>query len=392
VSTLLVTMLAAASVLLPSGDPEVLDLEGVFVEHDPVVIAYRPEAYTGEIEVLEAVTSGPVEKGQMLVRLCSTNCDEKIAQAELDLVTARTRLLRLQEEAQRAEETSQLEFLQADLRVVDAERALVEKVTIDAPRRLFSSEDRVRNLEVVREEAEEEFRVLVRVYEADEVIEDAERISMESRRRRLERGNLLRPHVIARYEILRDITIPREIVKLEHAVRKAKHARDLLRATSALRLAQARHELSKSELAFRRQQESFEKLARDREALTIKAPVDGIAIAGSYRGRWTSLDESARRLRPGARVSPDQVLFTIVQSAPRIVRASIPENRLFEISVGQEATLVPTAVPLVSLPATVIRIVPYSSDGQHEVWLCARTRHERLFPGSTCRVKIARKR
>lgn len=381
---------AADRVVIVKREPFVvtLDLEGVFHERHPVVLQYRPEADMDPVEVIEAVVPGRVEKGQILARLRSATLDQKIRTTEVDVAAGRARLQRLEEESRRADDARQLRLARSDLDVEDAKRDLDALVTIDAPQRLRSSEEQVRDWDVLRQEREETFQILVRMYKADGVLETTEKMDIESNKRRLDRRLLARPRVLARHEILKNITIPREVAALEFALRKARHARDLLRATSALQIEQKRNQLMKHELDQVRLEKKLDSLKHDREALTIRAPIDGYAIAGHYDGQWKALAEAARRLRVGARVSAHDVLYTIVQSAPKFVRTSVPENMLFAISEDQGATLIPIAVPDVTLPAVVTRVVGYSEDGQFGVWLRARTRHERLFPGSRCRVKI----
>ena len=363
-----------------------LDLHGVFDESDPRVIAYNPEVFTGEVRLAEARSPGAVEKGQILVRLHAEALDEKVREAELDLAASGNHVLRSKEQARTAGEALEIRLLQSKMQLAVAQRALDEQDTIGFPQRLEQSEDRVKNWEIQRKESELEFQVLVGMYEADEVIEPAERLSIEQRQRSLDRNLLGHPYVIARHDVLKRVTIPRERAALELAVRKAKHARDLLQATSSTQVAQSNHELAQAELALKRKQKTLSALRRDRDALTIVAPIEGHAIAGHYRGEWLALDETAPR--PGSLVSSGQVLFTIVQSAPKAVRAAIPEAMLYQMRAGQEATLVPTSTEGVSLRAEVTRIAPYSIDGRFEIWLEARTRHRRLYPGSTCRVRI----
>jgi multidrug resistance efflux pump len=365
-----------------------LDVAGVFHERNPVVLRYRPKANLNRTEVIEAAAPGRVEKGQVLVRLRSPALDEKIRSTENDIAANRGRLQRLTEESRRAEIVRQLRLARSDLEVLDAQRALKVLVTINAPQRLRSSEERVRDWDVLQGEREESFQIRVRMYQADGVIETTERMDIESHQRRLVRSRLGRPRVVDRHKILKTITIPREVTDLELALRKAKHSRDLLQASSAQQVEQKRHQLVKHERDLRRQDQQLDKLKHDRKALTVRAPVDGYAIAGHYDGRWQALAETEHRLRPGARVAARDVLYTIVQSAPKLVRTAVPENMLFAVSEAQEATLIPTAVPSVKLPAVVTRVVGYSENGKFGVWLYARTRHERLFPGSTCRVKI----
>ena len=52
-----------------------LELSGTYVPRDAKEVAYRPEAYGGELEVVEAVEAGPVVKGQTLVRFETDKID-----------------------------------------------------------------------------------------------------------------------------------------------------------------------------------------------------------------------------------------------------------------------------------------------------------------------------
>ena len=365
-----------------------IEVDGVFHEREPVVLAHRPEAAIGDVRIVEAVAPGPVAKGQVLARLEAPDLDWRIRQAELDLDLARIRLARQREEVRRIEETKRLELRRAELKLADAEHALDLFRTVEAPRRLRGSELTVELWDVQWAEAEEEHQVLVRMYEADGVIETRERMDMEARRRNLDRALQRKPSVAARHEILGEVTLPGELAALEFAVRKARHARDLAARTIAPEIERSRDALVKSELALRRQERALETLRLSLDMLTITAPVHGFAFAGHYHGGWKTLDPGHRVLRPGTPVSSGQVLFTIVQAAPKLVRATVPEARLLEVREEQEATLIPTAAGDVSLPARVTHVERPCSDGSFTVWLDARTRHERLFPGSTCRVRM----
>lgn len=372
----------------PAGDDGTLVVRGVFDEVAPAVVTFRPESTGWEATVIEARAEGPVSKGDVLVRLQADGLAEKIRLAEIDLAANYRKLLITRGETRLAASEMELKLKSAGMRVAASQRTLDEKVKINAPQRLKRSAEGVRDWQIQRKENEEQFQVLLGMYQADEVLEPTERMDLEIQQRGLDRQLLGRSRVIERHDVLKNFTIPREISTLELGLRKVTHARDALRSTADLLVAQAGLSLARSEHDFKRQEHALQALMRDREALTMVAPAAGYAVAGHYAGKWQALQAASERTRTGAQVSAGQVLFTIVQAAPSLVRASIPESALFQVQVGQAATLVPTSAADVSLPATVTRIARYSNKGEFEIWLRARTRHKRLFPGNTCQVRI----
>ena len=64
------------------------------------------------------------------------------------------------------------------------------------------------------------------------------------------------------------------------------------------------------------------------------------------------------------------------------------EAELLRLHPGQTAELSPTAAPAIALAASVTQVEPVVSDGRFALWLKAHVRHERVFPGGTCRVRV----
>jgi hypothetical protein len=369
--------------------PVTIAADGVFVAPDATPVVYRPEASTAELEVVEAIEPGPVARGQCLLRFSTVRIDEQIRDAELELRCERARVLIQRQTVERADAAARIEIDRLDLDLAAAERALDALVTLRAPERLDRSESRLRDWEIERAEREQEFKILKDMYDADHVLEPAEKLDLESQRRRLDRASERHPRDVARHELLRDITIPREKAALELAVLKARLARDGKQATARALVAVQQAELESAEAALARHEEALAKLRRDREALTVTAAADGIAIPGRLvDGVWSDVVETERMLRPGARLEAGRVLFTIVQPA-NVVRTSIPEDRLLEVREGQDAVVLLGAASDIAMRATVTRVSPYGVDGRFQVWLTTSARHQRTLPGASCKVRIA---
>ena len=373
----------------PVRSAESLELDGLFEERAPVVLTFQPLSNVGPVTVAEAVPPGPVNEGDVLVRLEAPELDRRIREQELALSLQRIRLERQREQVRLVDETQALKLLEAERALARAEHAHETLRYVSMPQQLFNRERQVRDWDTVRAEAEEQFRLVVEMYEADDTVETTERMDMDMRRRSLDRRELSRPWAMARFEIFRDQTIPAQLADSELSVRRARHARDLARSTSEHRARLSRLGLEKGELELRLEERKLERLRRDREALTVTAPAHGFAVAGHYDGRWTSKGDLGASMKHESRVSPGQVLYSIVQPAPKRIRVTVPEASLLEVRIGQSATWSATASPNAWLPAEVTEIDPVVRGGRFTVWLTARVRHERLLPGSTCRVRFA---
>ncbi len=154
-------------------------------------------------------------------------------------------------------------------------------------------------------------------------------------------------------------------------------------------LGKQRLELEKQKLQFAQSEERLRKLREDREAMTIKAPADGIVYYGKcVRGKWTGTGGEA--LRRGDPIVPNQVLMTLVQPRPMIVRITVPEAQVEHIRGGEQAVVEPTALPNARLPAIVHQVggVPLTNGGFDGVLSVALEGRDALMPGMNCDVKF----
>ena len=88
-----------------------------------------------------------------------------------------------------------------------------------------------------------------------------------------------------------------------------------------------RLEVEKLQVARDQGEEKLKKLISDREAMIVKAPIDGIVYYGrSVRGKWSAM--SVETLRRGAPIMPNDVFMTVVQTRPLTIRTTVPESQV----------------------------------------------------------------
>src|SRR5262249_11238000 len=109
-------------------------------------------------------------------------------------------------------------------------------------------------------------------------------------------------------------------IKHAHDLDKARKTLAPLTAQKRASLVKVRHDLEKNAVR-------LERLKKDREALTIRAPIDGLAYHGKFhQGRWSLTESLASKLVPHGTVSADEVFLTVVNPRPVVVHLTIDEK------------------------------------------------------------------
>ena len=82
-----------------------------------------------------------------------------------------------------------------------------------------------------------------------------------------------------------------------------------------LLMSKHRLEVEKLQVPADQAEEQLKKLVADRDAMIVKAPIDGIVYYGSaVRGKWSAA--SVETLRRGDSILPNEVFMTVVQTRP----------------------------------------------------------------------------
>jgi multidrug resistance efflux pump len=369
-----------------------LTLDGVFDAVGAEEVAWRPATKRGNDEehpILEVAPFGPVQAGQTLLRLDTSDVDEEIATAEADLAVARASLAQKVEEVARKKEENDAAVERA---VADARRADEALSTFEKEQAPLRREQAALELERVKDsitDQKEELAQLEKMYKADDLVEETEEIVMKRAKRALERSTTSLGHEERSQALLLRFELPREEEALRLDRRKTAAEADLARATASATVAAAEADLAKERLDLGTKEKALGKLRKDREGMTLKAPAAGVALPGPLaRGHWTSPRDTAQALRVGGRAGPNSVYFTIVKPGAVEVLSSIEEGSVLDVKAGTSAVVVPTALPAVELPARVAEVRASSVDGKFDVRLTLSTPDERLLPGFGCEVRV----
>jgi hypothetical protein len=374
----------------------VVEASGVFTPLGAAEVTVEPEAYGGELKVVEAFRApGPVEAGQQLLRLDTEKYEEQVAVASRDAEIAAAALAARREDAKRAEETSAAALAKAEQEKATADSRLRTFLDTEKDLRVRESEHRLQGTKDGISDQEEELAQLKKMYKSDDVVEETEEIVMKRAERALARTKVLLGFQTLRYRLLVDVELPREQRDLELAVRKEALELDHLRSTAGYALEQGRLGLAKDQAALERQNVALARLRADRERFVVRAPHSGLAIVGAFaRGKWAAAEEAkrgedlARALAPGRSVPAKQVLWTIVRPGSVEFRTTVNEATVLSVRPGQPAELTCGALGDAALSGRVERVSPTGTDGYHEVFLSLEKGDGRLLPGFSGKAKV----
>ena len=367
----------------------VLSLDGSFDQPDAVAVKARPEVYKGALEVVEAAAPGQVQAGAMLVKFDAVEMDRQIEKAALDLEIALKNFERLSRETGHKEETAAIQLATAEMAWEKSRQTLENFREVLMPMRIEEAELSLQSSKDRLKDEEEQFEQLQKMYKSDDLVEETEEIVLNRARRGLEQQRKQMTFTLRRHELQMEVEFPRELQGYEFALRKATNDFGLAKATHELGLELAHGELEKAERALDQQESELGRLRGDRAFLEITAPSGGLAVRGELaKGKWTKLATEPGGLKAGSKVSANQVLYTIVQAGPRVVRTVVKEASILEVEPGQTAMIAPTATPGARLEAKVRRVAPVSTDGRFEVWLQLEEGDSRLLPGNACKIEL----
>ncbi len=205
---------------------------------------------------------------------------------------------------------------------------------------------------------------------------------MTSRRRSCQRDRTLK------------VRLPREDQRVrENAV---KQAIELARARALLPLNLNQKRLALAKLKHDRDKgaEKLAELKSDRDAMTIRAPADGLVYYGRpERGQWSSASAAAQKLHKGGIIPPDEVFITVVAPRPIEIRATVEEKDLAALNRPTElkGRATPASDPDLHLSAWLAGIVTVPREaGKFDAVIDVELADDKtaIKPGLACSVKF----
>jgi multidrug efflux pump subunit AcrA (membrane-fusion protein) len=186
------------------------------------------------------------------------------------------------------------------------------------------------------------------------------------------------------------VTLPREQKEHEQRLVQARIDHETYKVAARSDLRRAELELDKAKDAYEEAERKLAELKADRDALRVRAPVDGYAVPGAFQGSgWSDIDGMRRALEPGGRLKAHQVLYTIVKAGDVDVVTSVGEGDLTRVKVGQAVTVRPKIDETKALEGVVTEVMPVGQKGRYAVAVDLEETLPHLMPGMGCGLEIA---
>jgi multidrug efflux pump subunit AcrA (membrane-fusion protein) len=319
-------------------------LEGIFVAEDTEEVALRPDTWA-RYNVVKAVEHGAeVKKGDVLVTFDDEQIEERLAEESIDQRLSELALMQAEEEAPRSEKILKLAFESAkrtyDQLVEDhkyyqeTDRPFAERI---AKYRFDSSKEDLAS-------QEEELTQLKKMYEADEITEETEKIVLRRQEFEVATAKLMLELQTANRDYTLDVSLPRNDLFYATALEEGKLAMEQAKMALELGTTRSKYDLEKKRAARTRSMQANAKLLSDRDLMELKAPTDGTVYYGRcVTGQWAEIGSMTAKLVPFSMIPPNTVLMTIVKQRPLYVQTSIGEKELPDFKKGMAATLTPAA-------------------------------------------------
>ncbi len=369
---------------------------------------------TAIVEEGTVITEQDVEDGMVLVRLDSSDLEEREAQRQLWLYMADAGYVRARgnEEIQRKQNESDIaiaelngKFARMELgRYLGAELAaelVKEKSDLadlaehpglggKAGQELAQDIAQVKLAAAELSQAEERLRWTRQLHDGNWISPaelTADELSVNRRKRELEAAKE-ELRLFKRYGLLRGAK-----QRYSHYEEGVRHlARTEARARG--RLVQAEANLKSSKASSELRQRDLKKIRDSIEKCTIRAPEPGRVVYASTADAWRRTNQP---IQEGQRLWPKQSIILIPDLSTLAARVNIHETDIEKIKLGQPALVCLEAMPGRQFAGTVVRISPVASLAHadvspevrvYEVDVALNEEHEGLTPGMTATAEI----
>jgi multidrug resistance efflux pump len=366
-------------------------LKGVIEAENTTELSIKPEAWTMPLTINAVIDHGTrVKKGDVLVELDHEKIDQAIKDLKIERAIAELARQQAEDELPILEKFLPLDLAAAERAKTTADEDLQRFLDIDRAQSERSAEFMVKSGQQYLAYAREELNQLQKMYRSKDLTEDTEEMILKRQRFQVEQSE----YGLKNSEIQRDttlkVTLPRQEQQARDTAAKQTLALQKAKIVLPLELNQKRLTLARLKSESQKGAERLANLEKDREAMTIRAPADGVVYYGqSVRGQWSTAGV-APRLRRGGAIMPEEVFMTIVSVRPFFIRASVEEKDLHALWPEMKGKAVPAGFPDMRLPAHLVRFstIPYSA-GSFEARVAVELGDDAtLMPGMSCTVTL----
>ena len=369
------------------------DLDGTFESRNMTEIIFHPEEWAS-FTVVQAVEHGArVKKGDVLIEFDSDKIDKAIADLRTEQQIAEVALKMSEDQLATLEKSTPLDLEASQRSQRLAEEDLKNYQDVIRPNAIKEADKYVKfthqNLDYDREELEQ----LEKMYKADDLTEETEKIVLKRARDTVERAEFqVEQEELQRDQLLK-FRIPRADEQIKETVERRSLAWSKDRVELPLTLDKQRLDAAKLKVQNARSKERLKNLLADQELMKIKAPSDGYVYYGRcQRGKFNEITSLTESLRRGGNAMPHHVLMTIVESRPLMIHSTVSEDRLQYIRNGMDGKASPTGYPDIKLDVTLDEVgkVPISM-GSFDLQFSLDLEDQVpkvILPGMACKIKL----
>jgi HlyD family secretion protein len=374
-------------------------VKGILEAEETAEISYRPHpllmppASQGPLTIRKIAAHGTaVKKGDLLVAFDTTKIDEVIDDLEKQKKILEAGIRLAEEELPLFEKAMPSEMAFADAGKKHADEELKYFQEVGRAQAEKEGDMYVKSAKFYREYAEEELRQLEKMYKANDLTEDTERIILRRQKERVEMAAfyyqsavLERDYMLKHFLPNRERLLKENQVKLDQQLERTRKTQGPTLIQKQLYMARMRFDRDKDVVR-------LEKLRKDQAIMTMVAPMDGIVYHGKFaKGNWSVSGSLENRLTPNGTVFPEEVFLTVVKPRPVVVHVHIEEKDVYLFKTGLEGKAKVPVNPDRKLPARVAKLsaVP-AAPGKFDalVVLDLGAADDTLMPGMACSIKF----
>lgn len=375
-----------------------LRLPGVLQPVQAHKIKLNLQEYSGELIIKEIVSSGKaVNKGDLVLSIELEGIEKVIRDTDFKLTNTRRDLEQLRKEVTSQTLADEHELEKARQRVQDAKENLENYETIEWPLTKERSELDIKYSEARLKDEITELEQLEEMYKESELASKTKEIVLERARRSVD----LAKQQLALSKREQDFNFnkehPRRLGELSREARWSARDLEFQEEACTNRMQDLRQSLEEQEFKLTKIEESMANLRRDKEALTLHAPLSGVIVHGDLLARIAEGHPPApphhQCYSPGDRLQNETVVLTCYEEGRYYVRTAIPESAWRLAKVGMRAEVRVSAFPGKVFDGRLVEIA-YLPDDANDTGKLFTARVELaegdslLRPGMTCTVEF----
>jgi HlyD family secretion protein len=355
-------------------------------------VKLAPKSWS-DFTVQEVVAHGAqVKKGDVLIRFESEKLKDQLEDLEAERPGAKIAFELATAELDNLEQSTpaKLDAAKRAFRNADEDYSYFEST--GRPQREKSVKFSLKGAEQRLENANEELKQLLKMYEADDVTEETEEIILKRQKYAVESSQFFLESQKLTTKRDLEVLIPREYENLKNTRRDQELALTLAEQNLPRALAKKRLDVDKMKRDQKKAEKKFADLKSDAELLTIKSPMDGTVFYGANEnGKWTTGGTVSKKLIAGGKVSANEVIMTVVNAEDLLLKATIAEADLGNFKQGLKGTASPISAPNNKIPVQLDQLgyLPLPGGGFEAQISFKKEKGSHLLPGMTCKVSFS---